>query len=55
MVVYVLLSAYPYEGCECLGVYASYSDAQAAFDASSVGGECVIEERLIGASPSLID
>ena len=55
MVVYVLLSAYPYEGCECLGVYASQEEALAAWEAWQCGGDLVLEERVVGASPQLLD
>jgi hypothetical protein len=50
MTVYVLLVGYDYEGCECLGVYLSEAEAQAAFDQYDTGGYCVIEERVIGAA-----
>lgn len=51
MVVYVLMVGYDYEGSDCLGVYASRDDAQAAFDTYDSGGYCEIQPRLIGAAP----
>jgi hypothetical protein len=53
MTVYVLLVAYPYEGCECIGVYSSREAAQIAFEEyESTSGECLIEERVVGDSPA---
>jgi len=49
MVVYVLLVGYPYEGCECLGVYATEDEALAAFSNYPSGGEAVVERRVVGA------
>ena len=49
MTVYVLLVGYDYEGQQCLGVYATEAEAQAAFDQYDTGGYCEIEQRLIGA------
>jgi hypothetical protein len=54
MTVYVLLVGHEYEGQECLGVYATEADAIAAFElVSNTGGYSVIEERVIGATPSV--
>ena len=49
MTVYVLMVSYEYEGCELLGVYASEEEAQAAFDGGDGEGDCVIQDRIIGA------
>ena len=56
MTVYVLLVGYEYEGHQCLGVYLSREEAQQAYnDMDSLGGYCVIEERLVGLSAEVID
>jgi hypothetical protein len=49
MVVYVLLVAYDYEGCECLGVYETELEALAAFSGFATGGFAVVERRVLGA------
>ena len=56
MSVYVLLVGYEYEGHQCLGVYLSRQEAQEAYDAiDSLGGYCVIEERLLGLPAEALD
>ena len=56
MTVYVLLVGYEYEGHQCLGVYLSREEAQQAYnDMDSIGGYCVIEERLVGLSAEALD
>lgn len=56
MTVYVLLVGYEYEGHQCLGVYSSAEEAQQAYDAiDSLGGYCVIEERVMGVAAEALD
>lgn len=56
MTVYVLLVGYEYEGHQCLGVYLSRQEAQEAYDAiDSLGGYCVIEERVLGLPAEALD
>jgi hypothetical protein len=52
MTVYVLFADFEYDGCPCLGVYASLEAAEAAWDSYESGGECLIQERVLGAAPA---
>ena len=52
MTVYVLFADFEYDGCPCLGVYASQEAAEAAFESYESGGYCLIQERVLGAAPA---